>query len=289
MASVGKSINNINNVVYNFDQKSFIGQKTQEKSFASPIFYSFPTNTNIFKADTPFYIQFEFKEYKRPTAITPVQVTDVGTIRLPLPSVNLADKLTARYEEESGVFQSALEGIQAAINEQKGSVERTKDLFSSILKGGAEFVDNALKGTLDKGLQLTGLVVNPYLTVLFKTMAYKTHVFSWIFVPENPAEALVLNQIINKFRWHLMPNYVDGTGNLLLGYPDMVKPSIFPQGYQYDFKYCVLTDMSVNYVPGDTPAFQAKDRAPVAIQLSISLKEIELWTKADLVSPDYKS
>jgi hypothetical protein len=91
----------------------------------------------------------------------------------------------------------------------------------------------------------------------------------------------MLNYILNKFRYHSMPDVNSTTGGLLLTYPDMCIPKIIPSGYMYDFKQCVIESMVINYAPGDTPALTPKN-APNAVKFTVKLLEIEYWIRSDL-------
>ena len=57
----------------------------------------------------------------------------------------------------------------------------------------------------------------------------------------------------------------------------------------YDFKYCVIENMIIDYAPGATPNFQGTTMAPSAIKFTVNFLEIEYWIKSNIVDPAYGS
>lgn len=235
---------------------------------------------------------FQFYKYDRPSILQAPTLIPYGGIALPLPA-NLIDKSAQNYSEESGfsvanallenmprgsTFASVSEGL-AGISTAAGAVASASGI--SAINNVATSIAGAQ--ALNKALAFSGVVQNPFLSVLFNSPSFKRHAFTWTFIPETAQNTENLNFILNKFRYHSMPDLNAAPGGLLLNYPDMCIPTLVPQGYMYDFKQCVIESMSINYAPGDTPAFNTK-QAPNAIQFSISLLEIEYWIKSDLLS-----
>ena len=71
-------------------------------------------------------------------------------------------------------------------------------------------------------------------------------------------------------------------GAAVFRYPSIVYAQLNPNAeYLYRFKPCVISSVSANYAPQSTPAFYRSTQAPAMIDLSIELKEIELWTRED--------
>ena len=72
-----------------------------------------------------------------------------------------------------------------------------------------------------------------------------------------------------------------GTGGVFFSYPEILQIKLFPKDdYLYRFKPCVVDNVSVNYAPNN-PSFYRETGAPTAVQFSVSLQEIEIWTKND--------
>jgi hypothetical protein len=74
---------------------------------------------------------------------------------------------------------------------------------------------------------------------------------------------------------------ISNAGGVFFSYPEILQVKLFPKDeYLYRFKPCVVESVSVNYAPNG-PSFYRQSQAPTAIDFSISLQEIEIWTKAD--------
>jgi hypothetical protein len=238
---------------------------------------------------------FQFYQYNRPSVLTTPVLNPIGTITLPLPS-QLQDHQQLNYEETNFAASPALGGALDAASGDGGTAGKAAAIAEALAVGVGANVTAGLADGLTaqlnakaKALQLGGLAQNPFLTVLFNSPSFKRHSFSWSFIPENAKDAATLNFILNKFRYHSLPDISDGTSGLLLTYPDMVKPFIVPSGFMYDFKYCVIENMIIDYAPGATPNFQGSTMAPSAIKFTVNFLEIEYWIKSNIVAPSYMS
>jgi hypothetical protein len=268
-----------------------------------------PYTANVlarFPSDLPlidgqlFCILFQFYKYNRPSILVPPTLTALGGIALPLPA-DMIDQSAMNYSEEQGAtaVNAALEnfsgvsttgGSVSAVIQQVG--EAAAGIGNSAQAAASQAGINALSNiaglsgdpkAAGKLLQFAGVAQNPFLSIMFNAPTFKRHVFAWTFIPETSQDTEFLNFILNKFRYHSMPDIAPSTGGILLTYPDMCVPVITPAGYMYDFKQCVIESMSINYAPGDTPSFNTKN-APSAVKLTIKLLEIEYWVKSDLLS-----
>ncbi len=248
-----------------------------------------------------FYMLFNFYQYQRPSVYTTATSASVGSIILPLPS-NLIDSQSLDYQEyrltpgtgaaldaasrlasegaQQGYITASQGGAAAYQAAQGGAVSGLSNMGNAI---GA--ILGTKLGTTDV-LQLGGLAVNPFTTVLFQAPSFKHHTFTWKFIPKNQKDADTLKFIINKFRYHSLPDLSMATGGTLLRYPDMVLPAISPTGYVYSFKHCMIEEVISNFAPGATPSFTREAYSPSAIQFTLRLIEIEFWLKQDLLSND---
>jgi hypothetical protein len=233
---------------------------------------------------TTFGMIFNFYSYDRPSIYNPPNLNPIGSIVLPLPS-ELTDKSSLDYSTDNSESIIGAATNLAAGKKTVNAENTAKAVgigLAAAAQGGISAIVNKLAGSDVSGkvLQLAGVAQNPFLTVLFKAPTFKRHTFNWQFIPENSQDTETLKFILNKLRYHSLP---DMTGGIYLTYPDMVKPVIFPRGYMYDFKHCVIESIQINYAPGDTPSFHAGINAPNAINLTISFLEIEYWLKGDIV------
>jgi hypothetical protein len=242
----------------------------------------FPYDLPVINGQT-FCILFQFYQYNRPSILVPPTLTPFGAIALPIPA-DMLDQSAASYSEEGSDLM-----VGAALENFSGSVAGAISSVSAALSASGIDAVNKIATNIgdpnaaNKVLQMTGVAQNPFLSVLFNAPTFKRHIFSWTFIPESQQDTENLNFILNKFRYHSMPDVLPSTGGLMLTYPDMCIPKIIPSGYLYDFKQCVIESMVINYAPGDTPAFTPKN-APNAVKFTVKLLEIEYWVKSDLLN-----
>jgi hypothetical protein len=249
-------------------------------------------NVNSSGESRQYYITFQFAEYQRRSIFDQPFAQNLGGIRLPIPN-NLVDTMTITYEQESAPGAVGA-GIEQGISgrNQPGSTGSTAmgilSTVGSALGGKAidatvQAAQSALAGSASQGLQLVGLAQNPFLTILFKQPTFKRHQFSWKLTPNNLPESDTLKNIINVFKYNMLPAMAPSTGGTLLKYPNMVFIQLSPkEDYLYKFKPCVIESMSVNYASAGMPSFFKGSDAPTDVTLSINLLEIEYWLKEDI-------
>lgn len=128
----------------------------------------------------------------------------------------------------------------------------------------------------------TGLALNPHLAVVFQGVGFRTHQFSYKMIARNQDESDQIKDIINYFKYAMLPSYT--AGSLAFEYPDEFEidfaEAVSP--YLYDIGTCVLENVSVNYNGEGIPLFFENTGAPVSIELSLSFKETEIFTKSRL-------
>ena len=257
-----------------------------------------------------FYMTLWFYQYQRPSVYVTPYLNPIGQIVLPIP-VNLIDAQTENWTQQDNASSPA---VGAALDAAAKSIATGATTIATLGNAGAAAIGAAgaqtasnLGNTIGsavgitnggaQALQLAGLAINPFLTVLFTSPVFKRYQFSWVFTPVNQQESDTLKFILNKLRYHQLPDAILGTtAGSLLQYPDICVPVINPTGYVYTFKRCVIEGSSVNYAPGSTPGFfnnsspSVNGNAPVTVTLTLSLLEIEYGLKSTVFNtsdPNY--
>jgi hypothetical protein len=235
------------------------------------------------------YIHMRFDKYVRRSINNQPFLEPQNAIKLPIPS-KLIDSTDLDYSPETlgPAYGAAVEAISRTpeIN-GLGDLNR---IGGQIISAGATAVGlAALQAALNPTQQAaisatTGLTINQFQTMTFKSPVFKNHSFSWKLVPKNEDESNRIENIIRLFKYHSLPSASSATlGSGLYGYPETLTIKLFTGNkdqYLYKFKPCVVKNVSVNYAPNG-PSFYRGTRAPTAVELSISLVEIELWSKTD--------
>lgn len=273
-------------------------QKNQQTRFTTGMF-TFPNDLDQYGA----WINLEFTQYQRTSIFTSVFPNPQGGIRLPLPK-GMTDTFQVKYNpapQSDPAVGAGIEGALAARDNGGGMLGAVAGgAAGAIASKAGSLITNTVSNLGSKVgltkvglnappaelLQLAGLAQNPFLTVLFQQPEFKRHTFSWKLAPTTPAETDTLNTIIRKLKYHMLPGLQPGAAGTLLTYPDMCLIKFNPtDDYLYKFKNCVVESVSFNYAPSSSPAlFDGGLNAPVEVDLSITLLEIEYWLKEDISS-----
>lgn len=275
---------------------------------------TFPSD--LLSGDQKYYIQFRFQKYQKrslaeqATKITVTTQEGIGALQLPIPN-QLNDTHLANYSDSNMTLNfggSAGRAAAGAIIEQGVRSYENTSQNSSILNRVVEAYKNttgtdvatgagsiAVSSLAAAGLNaaanagnvisaLTGLTTNPFMSLLYNKPEFKTHQFSWRFIPRTPDESENIRKIIRTFQYHMLPTI--SQNYILFGYPSMAIITLAPSDtYLYKFKPCVITNFTANYAPGNTPSFYKGGKAaPAAVEISVNLKEIEYWTAESLAT-----
>jgi hypothetical protein len=269
------------------------------------------------------FIHMRFSKYRRRSIYDQPFFEPINSIRLPIPN-DLIDNISVEYSNENlgpivgaaadgvaGVLGSSgpgnvagnlLSGILGATPAAIGAygLTRLPDLVAAgtaavtRIPGGetaANILSAATRGQAQNAVNaaqaLSGITFNPFQVVLFKSPNFKKHKFSWTMVPKDEKESRDLDFILKLFKYHMLPG-ISGptTGAVYFSYPEILEIKLYPKDeYLYKFKPCVVDSVSVNYAPNG-PSFYKNTSAPTAVNFTINLQEIEIWTKADYVRED---
>lgn len=228
--------------------------------------------------NTGFYMTFLFSKYTRSSVFgqaNPMAASS-GGIALPMPNT-INDQPTVLWESTSLTEQAKTAG-GAALQAIPGLGNVIQNFNKSAL-GAAGGAALGLAESIYSAQY--GQTINPFLIMLFKSPQYKKFSFQWTLTPRTASESDSLNDIVKQFRRNMLPDVSAGTANILLDYPHIVKPAFFPKEYMFDFKWCAIEAISVDYTGMGMPAFTTTN-APAAIKLQIDLKEIDLWMSSDI-------
>lgn len=124
---------------------------------------------------------------------------------------------------------------------------------------------------------LTGVSVNPFVFVYFDRPQFKRYSLTWTLAARNQEESDAIRDIVLKLKERSSPT-IDG---LLMGYPDIVEISFAPDDIfgMLKMKQCVIEAVGVDYTPSGPSFFDSN--APTLVNLTLNLKEIELWEQSD--------
>ena len=197
----------------------------------------------------------------------------------------------------SGVAgQLAAAGVSAASGYKEDGVF---EALGALGKSGVLGIGSAVSGLVgNQGSSvafqaLAGVAKNPMLELIYKSPSFRTFQFDFMFYPRDEREALEVQKIIERFRFHQAPEIVKDAQGFL------IPPSQFDIKFYYggvqnpnipSIATCILSTIDVNYAPNGWTAFEVpgenapavgRTGMPVSIQVTLQFQETTYLTKSD--------
>ena len=247
-----------------------------------------------------YYIKFELSPYER---LNKAQRTTQNagahtSIRLPIPA-NLVDSISLAYQDiglgvfGGAAFENRMDRLNQPAQNGQGEIMRhataaaggLADLIDdpgfmqAVARRLASNIDPAVGAAFDLA---TGTAPNPHMAVSFQGVALKKYQFNWRLSPNNKRESDILHEVVRNLQASALP---ETRGKFMLTFPDVVEVTMVPKNL-FIFKPMMIDNISVNYAPSGSPSFfkgetSSYDRYPTEIELSISLREIDIHTASD--------
>lgn len=190
---------------------------------------------------------------------------------------------------------------------KSGALESAASVFKSAVETSKQKIGQGIAERLGSGqtgqaiLAATGRVQNPMLEMIYKSPDFRNFQFDFTFYPRDEKEALEVQKIIERLRFHQAPELLENSGGFL------VPPSEFDIKFYYGSSQnpnippiatCILRNIDINYapngwsayeVPGETNPSLGRTGMPVAIQVTLQFQETTYLTKADFRNDRPKS
>ncbi len=160
-------------------------------------------------------------------------------------------------------------------------------------RAGLGIVGTALGGDLNAARdKLSNRAQNNFLEATFTGLDFRKFSFSWKFTPKSPQEAKQVQQIIKKFKFHMLPEIKGGDHGRWF-----TTPAEFDLFYMFrgdentwinKIHTCVLLNMEVNYAPNGYQTFRPIEdpnntgAPPTEIDMKLDFQETKLITKEDV-------
>lgn len=181
------------------------------------------------------------------------------------------------------------------------SVGGIVDLIKGAAGMGAHQVERAGLGAIGAALggdlnsardKLSNRAQNNFLEATFTGLDFRKFSFSWKFTPKSPQEAKQVQQIIKKFKFHMLPEIRGGDHGRWF-----TTPAEFDLFYMFrgdentwinKIHTCVLLNMEVNYAPNGYQTFRPIEdpnntgAPPTEIDMKLDFQETKLITKEDV-------
>lgn len=177
--------------------------------------------------------------------------------------------------------------VQTVVWEDERFMQQAASIASSLITGRRRGQNLSSIAAAAGGLAgaAAGVALNPFLWMLFKQPAFKEYNFTWILTASNEEESNDIRTVINYLKENMLPGQALP---LLYTYPNIALIKFLPNDkFMFRFKPCAVQSVAVDYTTAG-PSFFKKTEAPTIITLSVSLKEIDLWTQQDYRQNAYR-
>lgn len=246
-----------------------------------------------------YYIRLSIGKYDRPTPFKESKWTPEKAIILPLPT-ELHDDTSVDYQNQN------MEVVGDVINQNfQGLAGRAALGIGAKLPGAiAGIISQTLMDKTDDIMpietigtaiqQSFGVAPNPNPTVAFKGPELRTFSYSWLLQPRNEAESDKIQKIIKILKSRSLPANSIKDQVSILDYPSLCQVNFYPWdkgggdnnwGWSDNsiikYKKCFISNVNVNYTPSNIPAFFRGKNMPVAVQLTLTFREIEFMLAND--------
>lgn len=190
---------------------------------------------------------------------------------------------------------------QLAVAAGQSLVGSNRDAINDLVKSAGRLKLQQALGGLGSTGQLglfaaTGTVVNPMLEMIYKSPNFRSFRFDFNFYPRSEAEAMQVQKIIERLRFHQAPELAEASRG---GIGLLIPPSEFEIKFYYNgienpniskIGLCVLQSIDVNYAPNGFSAYEVLANRvptvggtgmPVGITVSLAFQEVTYLTKND--------
>ena len=249
--------------------------------------------------DLGHYVMFRVsKEYKFRSQQISAKNTLAG-ICLPVPQ-NLQTGYNANYaNEDLGALGSTAADIAqgkslrditgkeaidaAAQGALKMAGSEAAPLIAGLLGGAGGFgAALGIGGVVPAVTGALGIAVNPHQALLFQGTQFRTHSFSYKFMPRSREEAETLQKIIKLFKFHMAPELRNS--NHFFEYPEQFDIDFKHKDVLFDIGTSVLTGFTVDYHGEGTPSYHGlnDDVQPTSFNINMEFQEVTITTKQNI-------
>ena len=212
-------------------------------------------------------------------------------------------QVTATYgvnysDKEIGSLAMAGSDAIRAFQSTKGNTEaKIKSALSAAGPAGKEMLQGFLEGALDAvapGAQALaqlerGTVVTPRMEMMFEGVGRRSFSYTFNFIPKSEQEALVVEEIIQHFKFYMMPAYSNPNTRREMDIPGTFDIQYMYRGSENSFinkvSTCFLTQVDVQYGDAkfktyeEATGLRGKGLPPQKSQIQLSFSEIELLSQ----------
>lgn len=205
----------------------------------------------------------------------------------------------AKYNDsEIGLLSdTGLKAFKAFQNTGGGTMEKFAAAGGELSKGAGENLvraaikagDGVLPGIKTLAQVEMGEIIGSHMELMFEGVGRRSFSFTFIFIPKSEKEAQTVDQIIKKFKYHMLPSYV-GDSRRSMTIPDFFDITYMHKGGPNDFlnkiSTCFLESANVTYGSDRFTAYEqtqtmdgGSGAPPQRTTLALNFRETEIMTR----------
>ena len=205
-------------------------------------------------------------------------------------------------EEQIGLMaETGLNAFKAFTRTSGGLGDKVANLGTELSSGAGEMLPRAALKAADAfapGIKALaqiemGKIMGSQMELMFEGVGRRNFSFTFVFIPKSERESQVVDQIIKKFKYHMLPSFV-GDSRRSMTIPDMFDITYMHKGDQNAFlnkiSTCFLESADVTYGGdrftsyGETQTLDGtKGAPPQRTTLTLAFKEIEIMTREKIL------
>lgn len=240
----------------------------------------------------PAHINFQFFESDSFSKLT--------SINLPMPdSIKNPNSINWDQGDFGMIGHEVVQGLKKMGSGQEFSTESVEEKMKSIVErvkslGFYTGMSNIITGAGGNNMSAedimgatSGKIPNPYKTMLFRGVDFRSFVFTFQLVPFSESDCDLIHSIVTKFREHSYPDFA--ADKMFFTYPDECQITYMWETdhnkWLNNFKRAVCTGVDVDFAPRGQWS-SLRNGFPNMIEISTRWTEVEIVTKDDIRNVD---
>ncbi len=202
---------------------------------------------------------------------------------------------TVKYSDEK-VGSLAMAGSAAieAFASGGSTQAKLKKAIEAASPAGKEGAQQFLEGTLDTvapgastlAALSRGTVVTPRMEMMFEGVGRRSFTYTFAFIPKSKQEALIVEEIIQHFKFYMMPAYSNPNTKREMDIPGTFDIQYMYRGSENSFinkvSTCFLTEVKVQYGADRYTAYEeipGRGSPPQKSSITLNFSELELMSQ----------
>ena len=212
-----------------------------------------------------------------------------GAICLYMPNQVQANYQLNYADDEAGSLAMGLADVFRGLS--GGEASMTGGQVTRMAQGATlKALETAAPGATNALSIQSGRILNNKMELAFKGIGRRKFNFTFTFTPHDRSEAKIIDTIIQRFKFHSHPEFIEGTKGMMMTIPDSFDIQYMYQSQENSFlnriSTCFLTSISVQYGGDRFTAHESAENfagasgaPPTKTILTMEFSEIETITR----------